>query len=215
MPIMKGEDAEKEGVEEVAKLMLVSARTAPKSGGVDDIQTLLAMGEEKDALAVEMEKVGGERNIDGFKRDGRNVRDSQVVVLIGIRGTKKFGLNCGACGYRDCREFEEVGKKMGQDFIGPNCFLKALDMGIALGSAAKIAMELNVDNRIMYRIGVAAKRLGLLPESSVVMGIPLSAKGKSIYFDRPTKVERVPKGPKHPRCDGEVSRRGRRVASDH
>jgi len=46
MPIIKGEDAEKEGVVEVAKLMLVSARTAPKSGGKDDIQTLLIRGEE-------------------------------------------------------------------------------------------------------------------------------------------------------------------------
>ena len=63
-----------------------------------------------------------------------------------------------------------------------------LDMGIALGSAAKMAMALNVDNRIMYRVGVAAKRIGLLSESSVIMGIPLSAKGKSIYFDRPAKT---------------------------
>jgi uncharacterized ferredoxin-like protein len=62
--------------------------------------------------------------------------------------------------------------------------LKLLDLGIALGSAAKTAMDLNVDNRIMYRIGVAATRLGYLPGSSVVMGIPLSVKGKNIYFDR-------------------------------
>ena len=188
MPIIKGEDAERGAVEEVAKLMLVSARTAPKSGGIDDIQTLLMTGEEKDALASEMKKVAGERNIDGFRRDGANVQDSQAVVLIGVRGTKKYGLNCGACGYRDCKEFEMAEKKLGQDFMGPNCVFKLLDMGIALGSAAKMAMELNVDNRIMYRIGVAAKRLGLLPESSVVMGIPLSAKGKSIYFDRPVKT---------------------------
>jgi uncharacterized ferredoxin-like protein len=184
MPVMKGEDCEKEGVEEVARLMLVSARTAPKSGGVDDIQTLLVTGEEKDALASEMEKLGDERKIDGFKRDGRNARDSQAIVLIGVRGTKKFALNCGGCGYRSCNEFEEAVKQEGQDFIGPNCIFKLLDMGIALGSAAKMAMEMNVDNRIMYRIGVAARRLGHLPESSVVMGIPLSAKGKSIYFDR-------------------------------
>ncbi len=188
MPIINGEDAEKGAVDEVAKLMLVSARTAPKSGGIDDIQTLLVTGEEKEALATEMEKVGVDRNIDGFKRDGRNVRDSQAVVLIGVRGTRKFGLNCGACGYKSCEEFENSEKRQGQDFIGPNCIFKILDMGIALGSAAKMAMELNVDNRIMYRVGVAAKRLGLLQESSVVMGIPLSARGKSIYFDRPLKI---------------------------
>ena len=188
MPIVKGEDAEKEGVVEVAKLMLVSARTAPKSGGKDDIQTLLITGEEKNALAAEMEKVGAERNIEGFKRDGGNVRDSEAVVLIGVRGTRKFDMNCGACGYRDCVEFEKAEKKLGQDFIGPNCLFKVLDMGIALGSAAKMAMISNVDNRIMYRLGVAAKRIGLLPESSIIMGIPLSAKGKSIYFDRPVKA---------------------------
>jgi uncharacterized ferredoxin-like protein len=73
---------------------------------------------------------------------------------------------------------------MSQDFVGPNCIFKLLDLGIALGSAVKTASVLNVDNRIMYRIGVAAKRLNLLPEASIIVGIPLSAKGKNIYFDR-------------------------------
>nr|NIR13499.1 ferredoxin domain-containing protein [Desulfobacterales bacterium] len=27
-----------------------------------------------------------------------------------------------------------------------------------------------------------------MPEASVIMGIPVSAKGKNIYFDRPRKV---------------------------
>jgi uncharacterized ferredoxin-like protein len=40
----------------------------------------------------------------------------------------------------------------------------------------------------MYRIGTAALKLRLLAKATVVMGIPVSAKGKSIYFDRPTKV---------------------------
>ena len=70
------------------------------------------------------------------------------------------------------------------DFNGPNCIFKSLDLGIALGSAAKTASILNVDNRIMYRIGTAARRLKLMTEASVIMGIPISAKGKSIYFDR-------------------------------
>ena len=164
--------------------MLVSARTAPKSGGVDDILTLVVSGPEKESLASEMEKIAGERGIEGFNRDAKNVKDSEIVVLIGARGTKKFGLNCSACGYKDCAEFEKAEKKRGMDFSGPTCVFKALDLGIALGSAVKTASELNVDNRIMYRIGTAAMRLNMLPEASVIMGIPLSAKGKSIYFDR-------------------------------
>lgn len=184
MPIITSEESEREGIIQVSKLMLVSARTAPKSGGVDDVLTALVYGREKDSLAAEMEKIAEERKISGFQRDGRNVKDSEAVVLIGVRGTKKYGLDCGACGYASCDEFEKTEKKTGRDFTGPTCVFKALDLGIALGSAVKTASTLNVDNRIMYRIGAAARRLNMMPEASVIMGVPVSAKGKSIYFDR-------------------------------
>jgi uncharacterized ferredoxin-like protein len=188
MPIIKSEEAEKEALSHASKLMLVSARTAPKTGGVDDILTAVVVGKEKEALAEEMNKIAEERKIERFKRDAENLRNSEVAVLIGVRGTRSFGINCGACGYATCSEFNEAQKKAGRDFVGPTCIFKALDLGIALGSAAKTASVLNVDNRIMYRIGTAARRLNLLPEATVIMGIPISAKGKSIYFDRPSKV---------------------------
>lgn len=185
MPIVNGEEQERKGIMDVASLMLVAARTAPKSGGVDDIITAVVFGTEKETIADEMDKIADERNIQGFKRDAKNVRDSEVVVLIGVRGTKKFVLDCGACGYPSCAKFEKVKKeRRGLDFEGPTCVFKALDLGIAIGSAVKIASILNVDNRIMYRIGAAVKRLNYMPEASTIMGIPLSAKGKSIYFDR-------------------------------
>lgn len=189
MPIISSEECEKEGIMQVSRLMVVSARTAPKSGGVDDILTALIFGAEKKSLAAEMEKIAEERKISRFKRDARNVRDSEAVVLIGVRGTRKFGINCGACGYANCDDFEKAEKKAGQDFTGPTCIAKALDLGIALGSAVKTADILNVDNRIMYRIGSAARRLDMMPEASVIMGIPVSAKGKNIYFDRPREAE--------------------------
>ena len=185
MPVIDYSNAENEGLLHVAKLMMVSARTAPKSGGRDDVETLLVYGDEKDKIAEEMERLGKERNAKGFLRDGKNVRDSAAVILIGVEGTKSFGLNCGGCGYKTCADFDKAARTKGMDFTGPNCIFKSLDMGIALGSAAKTAMDNNADNRIMYRIGTAAARLGLIKKSSVVMGIPISAKGKSIYFDRP------------------------------
>lgn len=183
-PTVESAKGEREGLLEVAKLMLVAARTAPKTAGMDDILTCIVYYKEKDAIAEMMEKIAEERKIEGFKRDAKNVRDSEAVVLIGVRGNKSVGLNCSACGSKDCKEFDEKKKKLGQDFYGPNCIFKALDLGIALGSAVKIAGILNVDNRIMYRVGTAALRLSLLPEATVIMGIPMSAKGKNIYFDR-------------------------------
>lgn len=183
-PKIEGGKGEKEAILEAAKLMQAAARTAPKTAGIDDILTLVVYGEEKDAIAEKMKEIAEQRNIDGFKRDAKNVKESDAVVLIGVRGSKSIGINCGACGYKNCMEFEEAQKNVGQDFAGPTCVFKALDLGIALGSAAKIASLLNIDNRIMYRIGTAALKLNLMPEATVAMGIPLSAKGKNIYFDR-------------------------------
>jgi uncharacterized ferredoxin-like protein len=183
-PMIESENAEREAILEAAKLMLISARTAPKSAGIDDVLAIIVYGEEKDAVASKMEEMAEEREIEGFRRDAKNVRESEAVVLIGVRGNKSFGLNCGACGYESCREFDDAQKNFGEDFVGPTCLFKALDLGIALGSAMKTASMLNVDNRIMYRVGTAALKLNLLPEATVVMGIPVSAKGKNIYFDR-------------------------------
>ncbi len=175
---------ETECVLEVAKLMTVSARTAPKTGGRDDVLIGVVTGEGLETIAKVMDEIGEERKLDGFHRDARNVRDSDAVVLIGVRGDKKYANNCGACGFPTCEEFEEAQKVSGVDFVGPTCIFKMLDLGIALGSAVKTASLLNVDNRIMYRVGTAAQRLKLLPDSTVTMGIPVSAMGKSIYYDR-------------------------------
>lgn len=184
MPVISSRQGEAKGLLQAVDLMMVSCRTAPKSGGVDDIETVLVTGEEKDNVAAEMEKMGDERKLDGFKRDADNVKRSEAVLLVGVTGRRSFGLSCGACGHATCKEFDAATQTTGLDFEGPTCVFKALDLGIALGSAAKIASDLNVDNRIMYRAGTAGKRLCYLSRSSVAMGIPISASGKNIYFDR-------------------------------
>jgi uncharacterized ferredoxin-like protein len=174
----------KETVRFVGELMALSARTAPKAVGQDFIEVKVLSESERVALGSDMLQVGKERGIQGFERDGQNVLDSDAVVLIGLLPHKGAGLDCGACGFSGCKEFND--KSSEGDFRGPNCFLRALDHGIAIGSAVKTASDHNVDNRVMYRIGVSALRLGL-SKANVVHGIPLSAKGKNIFFDRQKK----------------------------
>lgn len=183
-PIIGSENGEKEAILETARLMLAAARTAPKTAGLDDIITLIVYGEEKDSIADKMHEIADERKIEEFKRDAKNVRDSYAVVLIAVRGDKSVGLDCGSCGYEGCQEFDRTKKNLGKDFIGPTCVFKALDLGISLGSAAKTASMFDIDNRIMYRVGTAASKLKMLPQATIIMGIPVSARGKNIYFDR-------------------------------
>jgi uncharacterized ferredoxin-like protein len=169
-----------EAIKNVANLMGVSARTAPKATGKDFVVIKVIYGEEVNRLAEEMVHYGEEFSKKNFDRDGENVKNSLAVLLIGLKEAQSLGLNCAACGYAQCSDRIS---HQGNEFNGPQCAFRLLDMGIAIGSAVKTAGIMNVDNRIMYRAGVVAKKMGLI-EADFVMGIPLSITGKSIYFDR-------------------------------
>lgn len=143
--------AEGEVLLNVAKLMVASARTAPKTRGEDTVRTAILTGEDKEKLARVMEQMGR-------TRDAGNVRDAGAVVLIGV----EFGSSSN--------EWWPLKAKL-------------IDLGIALGSAVKMASDLNVDNRIMYSVGSAAMKMGIM-KADEIQGIPISIKGKNIFFDR-------------------------------
>ncbi len=155
----------REGVLEVAKMMALSARTAPKARGIDNIEVkILNTKEELELLASKMEELSKEFG-DFFLRDAQNVRNSVAVVLIGgkiidlgLKNPRSWGLD-----------------------VSVVCSL--VNLGIAVGSAVKTASLHNVDNRVMFTAGVAAQELGLI-KADYVFGIPLSATPKNIYFDR-------------------------------
>ena len=169
-----------EAIKDVTNLMGVAARTAPKSAGKDFVAVKAIYGEDVIKLAKEMVSYGEEMGKKNFDRDGANVKNSLAVLLIGIKDAASLGVNCGACGYDQCTDRNS---HKGGEFDGPQCAFRILDMGIAIGSAVKTAGIMNVDNRIMYRAGAVAKKIGLI-DADFVMGIPLSVTGKNIYFDR-------------------------------
>ena len=171
-----------DGIDTVAQLMAISATTAPKSRGENYVRTLLLKGKVLKKIAGKMVEFGVKKNKKDFDRDGKNISMSEALLLIGLKDAKPLGLNCGACGYPDCATLAKQ-KKKSVEFTGPICSFRLLDMGIAIGSAVKTASLLNVDNRIMYKVGAVVRDMKLV-DWEFVMGIPLSVTGKSIYFDR-------------------------------
>ena len=165
----------------VADMMEIAATTAPKAVGKNYLVTKIVEGEECRRLAEEMESYGETSGRKNFDRDGANVGDSEAVLLIGMKDSAPTGINCGACGFPTCIKINTGDQE--SEFLGPQCAIRILDMGIALGSAVKTAQLFNVDNRIMYRIGAVARKTGLI-DADFVMGIPMSVSGKSIFFDR-------------------------------
>jgi len=186
LPVVSQDNAELSGLLRVAELMAIAARTAPKARGVDVIKTAIIYGPgELERLAKKMDEIAVRTGLGFFSRDANCIRRSKAVLLIGAIGSEPRGLDCTACGFKTCSNFKEArGNRPVKGFLrGPNCMMAILDLGIAVGSAVKIASDLNVDNRIMFTVGVAALELGLM-DADVVLGIPLSATGKNIYFDR-------------------------------
>ncbi len=169
-------------LQEIAGLMAVAARTAPKSKGEDFIEIKVLSKEKTAALSEAMLKYGEDSQKPNFDRDGKNVAHSDAVLLLALKNAAPLGLDCGACGYDTCIELEDKLTK-GPEFSGPLCAWRLTDLGIALGSAVKTASLFNADNRIMYRIGVVALKSGII-DGEMAVGVPISATGKNIYFDR-------------------------------
>jgi len=162
-------------LENIAEKMLIASRTAPKARGVDNLVLGYLNKNEIVKISEEMIRLTTVEGMpEHFKRDGKNILKAEIIVLIGTK-LQPLGVNCKLCGFESCRaKKEEV-----------PCVFNTNDLGIAIGSAVSVAMDFRVDNRVMFSIGVAVKNLKLIDKDvKILFGIPLSASGKNIFFDR-------------------------------
>ena len=160
----------------VATLMAAAARTAPKTRGIDNIH-IIAIDDEttRQALVNKMKQIAASENRPGFERDANNVAASPAIVVIGVQ-SNPAGLNCGFCGNPTCDELK---------LKGGVCSFNSMDLGIAACSAAALAANFHVDNRMMFSIGRSCLDLKLFAAGvQQAIGIPLSVTGKSPFFDR-------------------------------
>lgn len=191
------DDLRGETVLQVAKLMAAAAVTAPKSGGqlflrgsrlfietviVHDQPTLAA-------LAAWMRARGKERKEPIWFRDADLAEKLDAVLFIGLNDWYPPVYDCGACGYATCAEFmqatnaqRDAGEQF--EFKGPQCNLRDVDPGIAVGSAAKTASIHNIDCHCQTRVAVAARKLGIL-KADLAIALSLSLTHKNLGFDRP------------------------------
>lgn len=181
----------------VAQLCAVAAMTAPKSGGqlflrgskpfletviVDDKETL-------QRLAGWLRDRGGKLKSPIFLRDAETTDKVDLILFIGLRKWYPPMYDCGACGYGTCNEFlrdvpthhAEASKDW--EFLGPICQIRCIDLGIAVGSAAKLAGINNIDTRCQTRVAAAARHLGII-QSDLAVALSMSVSHKNIFFDR-------------------------------
>ncbi|HVB15695.1 MAG TPA: DUF2148 domain-containing protein [Stellaceae bacterium] len=209
------DEAKGDLIRSVARLCAAAAVTAPKSGGqlflrgkplfietvfVDEHETLLR-------LAGWMRQRGRERRQEIWWRDAALAERLDGVLFIGLRDWYPPIYDCGACGYATCAEFVEATRQRRTDseafeFKGPQCNLRDIDLGIAVGSAAKAASLYSVDTRCQTRIAVAARKLGLIQaEIAVALSMTVTHKNRgfdarmpAVDFDAPNATPELPTG---------------------
>ena len=189
------EEAKGELVRTVARLCAAAAVTAPKSGGqlflrgkplfietvfIDDRETLRR-------LAGWMRQRGRERRQAIWLRDAALAERLDGVLFIGLKDWYPPIYDCGACGFATCAEFMEATRERRSEsqafeFRGPACNLRDIDLGIAVGSAAKAASLYSVDTRCQTRIAVAARKLALI-EAEVAVALSMTVTHKNPGFD--------------------------------
>lgn len=163
-------------LEQVAELMSLAARTAPKARGLDNLHVMVVRGEQKARVTERMRQIAAEHDVAFFARDAANCDLAPLVVLVATRVEPVGVPYCGFCGFENCQKCKEAGGL---------CAYNAGDLGIALGSAAAVAARHHADNRLMFSFGKAALEAGILPAGfSIAVGIPLSGTGKNPFFDR-------------------------------
>lgn len=167
------EQIRNENIKDIANKLMCAARTAPKARGTDNLVLAVATDETIVEIAEKMKQLAIEREMEFLNRDAENILQCGAVILFGMK-ISPLGLNCAACGFPTCGEKPK----------NVPCFFNANDLGIAIGSAVSLAADMRVDSRVMFSVGQAVLDLNLLPECSMILALPLSVSGKSVFFDR-------------------------------
>jgi uncharacterized ferredoxin-like protein len=186
-----------DAVRHVAKLCAVAAMTAPKSGGqlfikgaTPFIETVIVEDKATLKRLADWLREQGQKHKEAiWHRDADTAEKLDLVLFIGLAEWYPPQYDCGACGFGTCAEFlqarpnHKTETSSDWQFDGPICQLRCIDLGIAVGSAAKTASLNNIDTRCQTRIAAAARRLKII-KADVAVALSMSVSHKNIFFDK-------------------------------
>jgi uncharacterized ferredoxin-like protein len=188
-----------QAIRHVANLCAAAAMTSPKSGGQlflkgakPFIETVIVEDKETfQRLANWLRERGTKLREPIWFRDADTAEKLDLVLFIGLAKWYPPQYDCGACGFPTCAEFTKNAPKhrlnvagaQEWEFPGPICQIRCIDLGIAVGSAAKIASMNNIDTRCQTRIAGAARHLGVI-QADLAVALSMSVSHKNIFFDK-------------------------------
>jgi len=205
-PFADSDQNRREGSIVAAKLMANAAQTAPKAGGIDQIECAILYGkDELDKIAKKIEELSLVNTKNKlweriYRTEGIMVREADCILLVGNYrvADSPLDLGCGLCGGAEMcgYVYNRKSSKYGQidsldnnpekkDWLvkGPLCSFFVGDLGYAVGAATFMAKQLLIDTRPLVSVGIAGQKLGYCKESEMVVGLPIAALPKNPFVD--------------------------------
>lgn len=205
-PYSKPDLERREGSVMVARLMANAAQTAPKAGGIDEVECQIVHGyDEQEEIARKIEELSKKNPKNKmwyriFRTEAVMVREADCILFIGNHraGDSPLDLNCGWCGGQEMCNYvysrkaskygqidalekkEERGERM---VDGPLCSFFVSDLGYAVGGATFIAKQMLVDCRPLISLSFAATELQICRNSAIVVGLPIASLPKNPFVD--------------------------------
>jgi hypothetical protein len=159
---------------------------------VSRVQEVLAIA-GSDPQRPSMPLLTTEQTLSGFAEVELGLRE-QASLIESTRCLKcnEVGYNCGACGFKTCREAvvfhqnrlkETGGEPWGWLMKGPSCIWRLTEYGIAVDWAAAAAHRHNIESRVAMIPGTAFMRMGYLPDCTMIVVVPLGPCKERWYFE--------------------------------
>jgi formate dehydrogenase beta subunit len=169
--------------------VLAPPEEIPEASRVQELSAMAGSSPQKPPMPV----LPAEQTLSGFAEVELGLSE-QASVIESTRCLKcnEVGFDCGACGFKTCRESvinyqnrlnETGGEPWGWLMKGPTCIWRLTEYGIAVDWAAAAAHRHNVESRVAMIPGTAFMRMGYLPDCNMIVVVPLGPCKERWYFE--------------------------------
>lgn len=186
MAILEMEELVQRGLDRAIELIVLAAHNSYRFEGRNTLKIIVAGKEEMEEIAQFGYSMADLSPLAA--RDGRHVieliKEPSALIIFGDTRKSPFNYNCGACGFRTCKELNLSEPTESLMAEGPSCQFKNLNLNIAVNAAAAAAWRLGLYSRVFSTLAFGARALEIIEDVDIVVTLSVSAAKRDPYFDR-------------------------------
>lgn len=186
MAIREMDELIQKGLDRALELIVLAAHTSYRFEKRNTLKIITAGNEEMEEIAQFAYSMADMSPLAA--RDGRHVvellKEPCALIVFGDSRKSPFNYNCGACGYRTCKELNLAEPMESLMAEGPSCQFKNLNLNIAVNAAAAMAWRLGLYSRVFSTLAFGARALEIIEDVDIVATLSVSAAKVDPYFDR-------------------------------